>query len=84
MELLNGLLLIIVSIAWGQFCEHQWEGQFASHHVDDVPYLQEKEVVQPPPLEIRPLIMNGPSSNRVDIIFFGDGCTCRSLPVSSA
>ncbi|KAK6956168.1 hypothetical protein Daesc_001441 [Daldinia eschscholtzii] len=65
----------ITSIALGQFCEHQWEGKFADHEVDGVPYLQARQDVAPPPLEIRPLIVNGPSSNRVDLIFFGDGYT---------
>lgn len=65
----------ITSVALGQFCEHQWEGKFADHEVDGVPYLQARQNVAPPPLEIRPLIVNGPSSNRVDLIFFGDGCT---------
>ncbi|KAF3055261.1 hypothetical protein GL218_07476 [Daldinia childiae] len=65
----------ITSIALGQFCEHQWEGEFADHKVDGVPYLQARQNVDPPPLEIRPLIVNGPSSNRVDLIFFGDGYT---------
>ncbi|KAI1378590.1 IgA peptidase M64-domain-containing protein [Hypoxylon crocopeplum] len=62
-------------IALGQFCEHQWEGKFADHEVDGVPYLQARQNVPPPPLEIQPLIVNGPSSNRVDLIFFGDGYT---------
>lgn len=32
-----------------------------------------------PPLHISPLIQSGPSSNRVDLVFFGDGCKswCR-------
>ncbi|KAJ7163028.1 IgA peptidase M64-domain-containing protein [Mycena filopes] len=29
--------------------------------------------VPPPPLEILPLVVSGPSSNRVDLIFFADG-----------
>ncbi|KAK0464786.1 IgA peptidase M64-domain-containing protein [Desarmillaria tabescens] len=29
--------------------------------------------VEPPPLEIEPLIISGPSSNRVDLVFFSDG-----------
>jgi len=73
MELSKGLLLIIATASWvinGLLCEHQWDGEYA----DDTPYLQEKQNVPPPPLDIRPLIVNGPSSNRVDIIFFGDGC----------
>lgn len=28
----------------------------------------------PPPLEIIPLIISGPSTNRVDLVFFSDGC----------
>lgn len=42
-------------------------GKFANHHVDGVPYLQVKQNDSPPPLDIQPLIVNGPSSNRVDI-----------------
>jgi hypothetical protein len=34
--------------------------------------------VPPPPLEILPLVVSGPSSNRVDLIFFADGCGCPS------
>lgn len=70
----------ILSLAWGvtsvvgQFCEHQWEGDFADHDVDGVPYLRVMESAAAPELEIRPLIVNGPSENRVDLIFFGDGC----------
>lgn len=67
---------VAARVALGQFCEHQWEGKFADHEVDGVPYLQVRQDVPPPPLEIRPLIVNGPSSNRVDLIFFGDGCMC--------
>ena len=44
------------------------------HEVDGVPYLQARQDAEPPPLEIRSLIVNGPSSNRVDLIFFSDGC----------
>lgn len=64
----------VASVA-GQFCEHQWDGEFADHNVDGVPFLQAVETAAAPELEIRPLIVNGPSSNRVDLIFFGDGCT---------
>jgi len=34
--------------------------------------------VPPPPLEMVPLIISGPSTNRVDLVFFSDGCelTC--------
>ena len=30
--------------------------------------------VDPPPLDIEPLITSGDSSNRVDLVFFSDGC----------
>ncbi|KAI0014013.1 IgA peptidase M64-domain-containing protein [Xylariaceae sp. FL0662B] len=69
------LLAAIARDSLGQFCEHQWEGKFADHEVDGVPYLQARQDVPPPPLEIQPLIVNGPSSNRIDLIFFGDGYT---------
>lgn len=71
----------VARVALGQFCEHQWEGKFANHEVDGVPYLQVRKHVAPPPLEIKPLIVNGPSSNRIDLIFFGDGCTCANVTV---
>jgi hypothetical protein len=29
----------------------------------------------PPPLEIFPLLTTGPAENRIDLVFFGDGCT---------
>ncbi|KAI0155292.1 IgA peptidase M64-domain-containing protein [Xylariaceae sp. FL1272] len=61
--------------ALGQFCEHQWEGSFADHKVDGVPYLEVRQDVPPPPLDIQPLIVTGPSTNRVDLIFFSDGYT---------
>ncbi|KAH7303201.1 IgA peptidase M64-domain-containing protein [Stachybotrys elegans] len=69
------VILAVASFANGQFCEHQWEGKFADHKVDGVPYLQAVDNVAPPPLEIRPLIVTGPSDNRVDLIFLGDGYT---------
>ncbi|KAI1102437.1 IgA peptidase M64-domain-containing protein [Jackrogersella minutella] len=63
-----------VQVVFGQFCEHQWKGKFAKH--DGASHLQAKqETVAPPPLDIQPLIVNGPRSNRVDLIFFGDGYT---------
>ncbi|OTA96772.1 hypothetical protein M434DRAFT_389786 [Hypoxylon sp. CO27-5] len=71
-------LVVLASIARAaseQLCEHQWKGKFADHDVDGVPYLQIRQDVPPPPLEIQPLIVNGPSSNRIDLIFFGDGYT---------
>ena len=30
--------------------------------------------VPPPPLEMVPLIISGPSTNRIDLVFFSDGC----------
>ncbi|KAL7621647.1 hypothetical protein AAE478_008974 [Parahypoxylon ruwenzoriense] len=77
MNILKNFLVraAVAHVAFGQFCEHQWEGKFADHEVDGVPYLQARQNVPPPPLEIRPLIVNGPSSNRIDLIFFGDGYT---------
>lgn len=81
MTRLNNLLVLAsgVGSAVGQFCEHQWEGDFAEHDVDGVPYMRVMEAnAAPPPLEIRPLIVNGPSDNRVDLIFFGDGCALYS------
>lgn len=29
-----------------------------------------------PPLEIRPLVVSGSPENRVDLVFFSDGCEC--------
>ncbi|KAH9906054.1 IgA peptidase M64-domain-containing protein [Xylariomycetidae sp. FL2044] len=62
-------------LALGQFCEHQWEGAFAAHDGDSMLQLQGRQTTDAPPLEILPLIVNGPSSNRIDLIFFGDGYT---------
>lgn len=28
----------------------------------------------PPPLKVTPLLISGPSDNRIDLVFFGDGC----------
>lgn len=64
----------VAHVALGQYCEHQWEGKFADREVDGVPYLRARQDTPPPPLDIQPLIVNGPSSNRIDLIFFGDGC----------
>lgn len=78
MQLLKALLLVVAvttRAVTGLLCEHQWEREFADHHVDGVPYLQARQNDSPPPLGIQPLIVNGPSSNRVDIIFLGDGYT---------
>ena len=79
MDLLKTLVVLasIARAASEQLCEHQWKGKFADHDVDGVPYLQARQNVEPPPLDIQPLIINGPSENRVDLIFFGDGCMWR-------
>ncbi|KAF5380731.1 hypothetical protein D9757_007158 [Collybiopsis confluens] len=37
------------------------------------------DLPNPPPLEIHPLIVSGPSKNRVDLVFFSDGCPNCSL-----
>ncbi|KAK0244496.1 IgA peptidase M64-domain-containing protein [Armillaria nabsnona] len=53
-------------------CVHQFREE-------DIPYwYPDQETfaysgVEPPPLEIEPLIISGPSSNRVDLVFFSDG-----------
>ncbi|KAI1427316.1 IgA peptidase M64-domain-containing protein [Xylaria sp. FL1777] len=65
-------LATAANLALAQFCEHQWEGRFARRGTGDVKARQD---VAPPPLEIQPLIINGPSENRIDLIFFGDGYT---------
>ncbi|KAI1276428.1 IgA peptidase M64-domain-containing protein [Xylaria sp. FL0933] len=66
------LLAAVANIALAQFCEHQWDGRFARRRAGDV---KTRQNVPPPPLEIQPLIINGPSENRIDLIFFGDGYT---------
>ena len=33
----------------------------------------------PPPMTLTPLLVSGPSGNRVDLVFFGDGCKCLDL-----
>ena len=33
----------------------------------------------PPPMTLTPLLVSGPSGNRVDLVFFGDGCQCLDL-----
>lgn len=72
---MKGLLLLgaATSVAVAQFCEHQWEGSFARN----ASKRRVRPDVAPPPLDIQPLIINGPSSNRIDLIFFGDGCMSR-------
>lgn len=34
----------------------------------------EKKKADPPPLSLTPLFVSGPSDNRVDLVFFADGC----------
>ncbi|KAI1203617.1 IgA peptidase M64-domain-containing protein [Nemania serpens] len=70
---MKGLLLLgaAATVAVAQFCEHQWEGNFARN----ASKRRARPNVAPPPLDIQPLIINGPSSNRIDLIFFGDGYT---------
>ncbi len=74
------LLASAADIALAQFCEHQWEGRFAARRTDNV---QARQDVAPPPLDIQPLIINGPSENRIDLIFFGDGCTAKPSSYSA-
>ncbi|KAI0204293.1 IgA peptidase M64-domain-containing protein [Astrocystis sublimbata] len=66
-------LTALASLARAQFCEHQWEGDFAKRSRDDTAHM--RRAVAPPPLDIQPLIVTGPSQNRIDFIFFGDGYT---------
>ncbi|KAI1755979.1 IgA peptidase M64-domain-containing protein [Xylaria castorea] len=66
------VLTATAGIALAQLCEHQWEGSFAGRRAGTI---QTRQDVAPPPLEIQPLIVTGPSSNRIDLIFFGDGYT---------
>ncbi|KAI1170224.1 IgA peptidase M64-domain-containing protein [Nemania sp. FL0916] len=65
------LLTAAANVALAQFCEHQWEGEFARK----TGRVRVRQDVAPPPLDIQPLIVNGPSDNRIDLIFFGDGYT---------
>jgi hypothetical protein len=45
------------------------------------PFANGNEDFEPPegviPLEVTELMVSGPSSNRVDVTFFSDGCECR-------
>ncbi len=52
-------------------CVHQFHEEDIPHWYPDQETLSG---VEPPPLEIEPLIISGPSSNRVDLVFFSDGC----------
>ena len=70
----SAALLSSASLALGQFCEHQWEGAFAETEVDGVPYRLAFDTLAAPAIDIQPLIVTGPSENRVDLLFMGDGC----------
>lgn len=65
-------LTATAGVAVSQKCEHQWTGAFSEEEIDVV--IRARQNTEPPPLEIRPLIVSGDSANRVDLIFFGDGC----------
>jgi len=60
-------------MGWSSYYDHELLRQAGNNfkefneHVFSIP--------QPPPLEMIPLIISGPSSNRVDLVFFSDGCT---------
>ena len=43
-------------------------------------YTAVKPLPPAPNLEITPLIITGPSSNRIDFVFFGDGCKSEASP----
>lgn len=45
--------------------------------------LQSGQHVPSPPLEIEPLIVSGSESNRVDLVFFSDGCASHSISHNS-
>ncbi|KAI0165235.1 IgA peptidase M64-domain-containing protein [Hypoxylon sp. FL1284] len=78
MSTLKSLLLVAAAAAGAvraQRCEHQWSGPFAAHDVEGVPYLQARQDVPAPPLDIQPLIVSGPAENRVNFLFLGDGYT---------
>ena len=40
------------------------------------PLVADGGPIKSPPLKIEPLILSGPSNNRVDLVFLSDGCTC--------
>ena len=48
--------------------ENYINGQFALANTPKTPPLR------PPPMTLTPLLVSGPSENRVDLVFFGDGC----------
>jgi hypothetical protein len=55
-------------------------GQSRSAQVVFEDTLESDEKVEAPPLTIVPLLVSGPSSNRVDLTFFADGCASPFLP----
>lgn len=56
------------------------DGHDSSPISPDIPFDQDPEI-SPPPLEVVPLLVSGSSANRVDFVFFSDGCKLRSLKV---
>lgn len=63
--LLNPLLLFTCVAAWAPA-----QQTFATE--------VQPQAVAPPPLEVRPLFLSGPTGNRVDLVFLADGCKCSS------
>ncbi len=53
--------------------EHEVRDQFLLANAPKPP------LPPPPPMTLTPLLVSGPSENRVDLVFFGDGCGCLSL-----
>jgi hypothetical protein len=43
-------------------------------------FEQWKPLPTPPPLTLTPLLSSGPSDNRIDLVFFSDGCRCLKMP----
>lgn len=44
----------------------------------DLPIQDDVNFRTDPPLHIQPILVSGPSHNRVDLVFFSDGCTYLS------
>lgn len=61
-----------------EVCGSGWEVQGSSAgwtNVNDDQQVLETRLLPPAPhLRIEPLIQSGPSDNRVDLVFFSDGC----------
>jgi len=51
------------------------ESQEPFETTHDLETMASQVSVPSPPLQIQELIVSGPSSNRVDLVFFSDGCT---------